>query len=184
MQERWLQPGAEYYSPPADSPAAAAAESGCGTGASKGPSPPTALRGQAGGEGAPLHPRMPPGSGSRLGGDSAKELHGTEVAGGSSPVPPSSAADARQALRFLPFSSGPRDCIGQSLAKMNYMATLAVLLGRFSFRLAPEVRAPQVYALSAYPLVSQRVLGRRHWRPGGTRGPSSGRLAWRVVACR
>ena len=48
---------------------------------------------------------------------------------------------AERALRFLPFSSGPRDCIGQNLSKINYMATLAVLLGRFSFRLAPEVGA-------------------------------------------
>ena len=46
---------------------------------------------------------------------------------------------AERALRFLPFSSGPRDCIGQNLAKLNYMTTLAVLLGRYKFRLAPEV---------------------------------------------
>ena len=42
--------------------------------------------------------------------------------------------------RFLPFSAGARDCVGQSLAKMNYTATLALLLSAFSFRLAEEVR--------------------------------------------
>ena len=44
--------------------------------------------------------------------------------------------------RFLPFSAGARDCVGQSLAKMNYTATLALLLSSFSFRLAEEVRPP------------------------------------------
>mgnify|MGYP001055792437 CR=1 FL=1 len=55
---------------------------------------------------------------------------------GATSLPP-----AERALRFLPFSSGPRDCIGQNLAKLNYMATLAVLLGRYRLRLAPEVRS-------------------------------------------
>ena len=45
--------------------------------------------------------------------------------------------------RFLPFLTGARDCIGQSLAKMNYTATLALLLSAFSFRLAEEVRSVQ-----------------------------------------
>ena len=42
--------------------------------------------------------------------------------------------------RFLPFLTGARDCVGQSLAKMNNTATLALLLSAFSFRLAEEVR--------------------------------------------
>lgn len=42
--------------------------------------------------------------------------------------------------RFIPFSDGRRDCIGQALAKTNYTAVLALLLGRFHFELAPEVR--------------------------------------------
>jgi Cytochrome P450 len=41
--------------------------------------------------------------------------------------------------RFIPFSDGRRDCVGQALAKMNYTAVLAMLLGRFHFELAPEV---------------------------------------------
>lgn len=35
--------------------------------------------------------------------------------------------------RFLPFLEGPRDCVGQSLAKVTVPATVAVLLSRFSF---------------------------------------------------
>lgn len=45
--------------------------------------------------------------------------------------------------RFLPFLTGARDCVGQSLAKMNYTATLALLLSAFSFRLAEEVQRLQ-----------------------------------------
>ncbi len=43
--------------------------------------------------------------------------------------------------RFLPFSSGTRDCVGQSLARMNYTATVAMLLAHFRFELAGRVDA-------------------------------------------
>ena len=43
--------------------------------------------------------------------------------------------------RYLPFGDGMRSCVGQSLAKMNYTATLALLLSHFSFRLADRVRS-------------------------------------------
>ena len=46
----------------------------------------------------------------------------------------------RRPKRFLPFMEGPRSCAGQALANMNIPATLATLYGRFSFRLADEVR--------------------------------------------
>lgn len=42
--------------------------------------------------------------------------------------------------RFLPFSAGTRDCVGQSLARMNYTATVAMLLAHFRFQLADRVR--------------------------------------------
>ena len=44
-----------------------------------------------------------------------------------------------QSITFMPFSYGPRSCVGQSLAKMEVMALLAKLLGTFHFALAPEV---------------------------------------------
>ena len=43
--------------------------------------------------------------------------------------------------RWLPFSSGMRDCVGQNLARMNYTTTVAMLLARFSFRLQDKVSA-------------------------------------------
>lgn len=44
-----------------------------------------------------------------------------------------------QSITFMPFSYGPRSCVGQSLAKMEVMALLAKLLGTFHFALAPEM---------------------------------------------
>ncbi|EIE18620.1 cytochrome P450, partial [Coccomyxa subellipsoidea C-169] len=44
-----------------------------------------------------------------------------------------------RAKRFLPFSAGTRDCVGQSLARMNYTTTVAMLLAHFKFQLTPEV---------------------------------------------
>lgn len=46
--------------------------------------------------------------------------------------------------RFMPFSHGNRDCAGQSLARMNYTTTVAMLLANFSFRLADEACSPLV----------------------------------------
>ena len=48
-------------------------------------------------------------------------------------------ADAVRGRRYLPFGDGMRSCIGQSLAKMNYTATVALLLSHFTFRLAARV---------------------------------------------
>jgi len=42
-------------------------------------------------------------------------------------------------LTFMPFNHGPRNCVGQSLAKMEVTTVLAKLLGSFQFRLAPEM---------------------------------------------
>lgn len=44
------------------------------------------------------------------------------------------------AKRFIPFSDGPRDCIGRTLAQMNITAALAALLANFTFSLAASVR--------------------------------------------
>lgn len=50
-------------------------------------------------------------------------------------------ADASQrGKRWFPFSDGPRNCVGQSLAKMSMAATLAQLYSNFSFKLADEVK--------------------------------------------
>ena len=45
-----------------------------------------------------------------------------------------------RARRFLAFSTGPRQCIGQSLARMLHDVAIAMLFGRFTFQLAARVR--------------------------------------------
>eukprot|EP00208_Stichococcus_sp_RCC1054_P002339 CAMPEP_0206139828 /NCGR_PEP_ID=MMETSP1473-20131121/7467_1 /ASSEMBLY_ACC=CAM_ASM_001109 /TAXON_ID=1461547 /ORGANISM="Stichococcus sp, Strain RCC1054" /LENGTH=576 /DNA_ID=CAMNT_0053533745 /DNA_START=97 /DNA_END=1827 /DNA_ORIENTATION=+ len=52
------------------------------------------------------------------------------------------AGDEAKSKRFIPFSDGRRDCVGQALAKMNVTAALAILLGNFHFELAPEMGGP------------------------------------------
>ena len=45
-----------------------------------------------------------------------------------------------ESITFMPFSSGPRNCVGQSLARVEVLTLLAKLLGNFEFRLASEVK--------------------------------------------
>lgn len=49
---------------------------------------------------------------------------------------------SKQGKRWFPFSDGPRNCIGQALAKMNMAATFAQLYSHYSFQLADEVSMP------------------------------------------
>ena len=57
--------------------------------------------------------------------------------------------DNRQPKRYIPFAEGPRNCVGQSLAKVSLVATLAVLLSRFSFKLADDVSpVPPIFVRS------------------------------------
>ena len=49
------------------------------------------------------------------------------------------AAGGKRGITFMPFSEGPRNCVGQSLAKMEVMTLLAKLLASFRIELAPEM---------------------------------------------
>jgi len=46
---------------------------------------------------------------------------------------------AKSGITFMPFSEGPRNCVGQSLAKMEVLTLLAKLLATFEIELAPEM---------------------------------------------
>ncbi len=89
--------------------------------------------------------------------------------------PPAACADGdssqpARARRFFPFSLGRRDCVGQSLARMNYLATVATLLSEFRFRLADEARAA--------PAAPPRLPA----RPRPDRAPRRRWAAWRACA--
>lgn len=51
-------------------------------------------------------------------------------------------ADRGDSMTYMPFSEGPRNCAGQSLAKMEVLTLLAKLLSSFEFKLAPEMGGP------------------------------------------
>ena len=51
----------------------------------------------------------------------------------------SAGSKARQPKRYFPFAEGPRNCVGQSLAKLSMLATAATLLSHFHFRLADKM---------------------------------------------
>ena len=82
----------------------------------------------------------------------------------------------KRGIAFMPFSEGPRNCVGQSLAKMEVMALLAKLLGSFHVELAPEmggragVRARESTHLTLQPAGTS---GRRR-RPGPGGGAGAG----------
>ncbi|KAI8477013.1 MAG: cytochrome P450 [Monoraphidium minutum] len=63
--------------------------------------------------------------------------------GGGSPKAASklaaAAAASKEGIAFMPFSDGPRSCVGQSLAKAEVMTLLAKILGSFKLELAPEM---------------------------------------------
>ncbi|CAL8465573.1 g5109 [Coccomyxa elongata] len=86
-----------------------------------------------------------------------------DVAAGTDGVPSHGAAggtdvdesgNSKRPKRYFPFAEGPRNCVGQSLAKVSLLVTTATLLQHFSFRLADEMGGPEgVRASERYPLV-------------------------------
>ncbi|GAB4815787.1 hypothetical protein N2152v2_002833 [Parachlorella kessleri] len=120
LPERWLQPGAEYFTPPTEP----AAGQGSGQLASS-----ATTNGMDGSSTNPLA-------------DAGSNKKDTDGEANDQGTRPAELPQTERALRFLPFSAGPRDCIGQNLAKLNYMTTLAVLLGRYRLWLAPEMEGP------------------------------------------
>ena len=80
---------------------------------------------------------------------------------GPSPNPKSWSADgdaptSKRPKRFIPFSFGARDCVGRSLATINYKMLLAVLLGNFRFPLAEEVTACSDFSFTSLVLSLKR----------------------------
>ncbi|CAL9182815.1 unnamed protein product [Musa hybrid cultivar] len=72
---------------------------------------------------------------------------------------------ARHPAAFLPFGLGARTCIGQNLALLEAKLTLAVILQRFAFRVAPSyVHAPTALML-LHPQQGAPIVFRSLARP-------------------
>ncbi|BDA43874.1 Cytochrome P450 3A11 [Coccomyxa sp. Obi] len=52
-------------------------------------------------------------------------------------------ADGKAPKRFIPFGEGARNCVGQTLARLNLTTAMAQLYGSFTFRLASEMGTPE-----------------------------------------
>lgn len=118
-QERWLEPGAEFYTPPADSAGsaggaatAAGAENG-GGGSPAAPSTPTNGTAKAGANGA-LAAKSPGGLAlGPAGAQAHPEGNGKLPTAAAEAAPEAGPGATGRTLRWMPFSSGPRDCIGR-----------------------------------------------------------------------
>eukprot|EP00884_Botryococcus_braunii_P001267 jgi/Botrbrau1/11140/Bobra.331_1s0009.2 len=77
--------------------------------------------------------------------------------------------------KYMPFSDGPRNCVGMPLAKIAMTATLATVLAHFSFQLAPEMGGPEGVRRSEHFHTTLGVTGGMRFicRPRARVAPSS-----------
>lgn len=82
----------------------------------------------------------------QLWGEDAKDFKPDRFSNGISKASP-----GESPLPFLPFSSGPRVCIGQNFALVEAKAVLAMILRRFSIELSPSYRHAPSATVSICP---------------------------------
>jgi cytochrome P450 len=128
--------------------------------------------GGAGGAASPAsHSAAADGSSPRPGGGAGTEAaaDNKQHSGGGSGGPPDP----------LTFLAGPRDCIGQNLAKLELQVVLATLLGRFRFGPGPELAQELAVAAATGqpPVAALHALAGVHI----TLQPLSGRMEFSVT---
>ncbi|XP_065850280.1 cytochrome P450 734A1 [Euphorbia lathyris] len=65
---------------------------------------------------------------------------------------------AKHSIAFIPFGLGVRTCIGQNLAILQAKLTLAIILQRFSFRLAPTYQHAPTVLMLLYPQYGAPII--------------------------
>lgn len=68
---------------------------------------------------------------------------------------------SKHPLAFLPFSNGPRNCLGANFAIMEAKTTLAALLLRFSIKLSPDYRHAPRSVMSLRPQYGLPIIFER-----------------------
>ncbi|KAL5571485.1 hypothetical protein UlMin_021082 [Ulmus minor] len=68
---------------------------------------------------------------------------------------------AKHPLAFVPFGLGVRTCIGQNLAILHAKLALAIIIQRFSFKLAPSYQHAPTVLMSLYPQHGAPVIFQR-----------------------
>ncbi|KAL6749937.1 cytochrome P450 [Haematococcus lacustris] len=69
------------------------------------------------------------------------------------------AAGERSEVRFMPFSDGPRSCVGQTLGRIEVAAVLAALLGTFRVELAPEMGGREAIQAREATMITLQLRG-------------------------
>lgn len=65
---------------------------------------------------------------------------------------------AKHPVAFIPFGLGVRTCIGQNLAVLQTKLALAMILQRFSFRLAPSYQHAPTVLMLLYPQYGAPII--------------------------
>lgn len=65
---------------------------------------------------------------------------------------------AKHPNAFLPFSVGPRACIGQSFAMLEVKVVLSLILQRFSWSLAPDYKHAPINYIAISPRYGMPIL--------------------------
>ena len=86
------------------------------------------------------------------------------------------------ARRFIPFSGGPRKCVGDQFALMEAVVALAVLLRRFDFALVPDQDIGMTTGATIHTQNGLYMTVRARRQPAGGSGVAGGVQAAPVAA--